>query len=72
MNTRFLERVTLVFAPLALVGTQGLFWLWWGERYHPAKFTAVLSFQLFLFASASAAATMFFAPSSVSTFVARS
>ena len=39
-----------VVAPLALLGTQWLFWLWWAERYHPVKFGAVLSFQLALFA----------------------
>lgn len=39
-----------VVAPLALLGTQWLFWLWWLERYHPVKFGAVLSFQLALFA----------------------
>jgi uncharacterized membrane protein len=38
-----------IVAPLALVGTQGLFWMWWAERYHPAKFGAVMSFQLVLF-----------------------
>lgn len=45
-----LWRRWLLVGLLALLGTQGLFWMWWLERYHPGKFTAVLSFQLALFA----------------------
>jgi uncharacterized membrane protein len=36
-------------APVALVGTQFLFWLWHGEHYHPEKRTAALLFQTFVF-----------------------
>jgi uncharacterized membrane protein len=32
-------------ATLALVGTQGLFWLWYQEHYHPEKLSAALAFQ---------------------------
>lgn len=32
-------------ASLAYAGTQFLFWLWWGEHYHPRKRSAVLLFQ---------------------------
>ena len=39
-----------IVVPLAMIGTQWLFWLWWLDRYHPVKFGAVLSFQLALFA----------------------
>ena len=45
-----LWRRWLIIGLLALIGTQWLFWTWWIDRYHPAKFTAVLSFQLALFA----------------------
>ncbi len=36
-------------ATLALVGTQGLFWLWYDEHYHPEKLTAALAFQAAVF-----------------------
>src|SRR5207302_1610973 len=34
---------------LAYVGTQILFWAWYGEHYHPEKRTAVLIFQTAIF-----------------------
>jgi uncharacterized membrane protein len=34
---------------VALVGTQLLFWIWWGQRYHPEKLAAALAFQAVLF-----------------------
>jgi uncharacterized membrane protein len=42
-------------APLAFGGTHLLFWLWYGEHYHPRKLIAVMIFQtgtfaIFLFA----------------------
>lgn len=37
-------------ATLALLGTQGLFWIWYAEHYHPEKLLAALGFQLGLFA----------------------
>jgi uncharacterized membrane protein len=37
-------------ATLALLGTQGLFWGWYAEHYHPEKLSAALAFQLGLFA----------------------
>jgi uncharacterized membrane protein len=36
-------------AALSLVGTQALFWLWYGDRYHPEKLVGVLAFQSTLF-----------------------
>jgi uncharacterized membrane protein len=36
-------------ATLALVGTQGLFWLWYNEHYHPEKMAAALAFQAAVF-----------------------
>jgi uncharacterized membrane protein len=35
---------------VALVGTQALFWGWYGEHYHPEKLAAALTFQVALFA----------------------
>jgi uncharacterized membrane protein len=35
---------------LALAGTQGLFWAWWDQHYHPEKLTAALLFQAGVFA----------------------
>lgn len=35
---------------VALVGTQGLFWFWYGENYHPEKFAWTLGFQIVIFA----------------------
>jgi uncharacterized membrane protein len=35
---------------LALLGSQGLFWLWYGEHYHPEKLAPALLFQLGVFA----------------------
>jgi uncharacterized membrane protein len=37
-------------ASVALAGTQGLFWLWWEENYHPEKLQAALLFQAAVFA----------------------
>jgi uncharacterized membrane protein len=37
------------FATVALVGTQGLFWAWYAEHYHPEKLAAALVFQLIVF-----------------------
>jgi uncharacterized membrane protein len=37
-------------ATVALLGTQLLFWGWYGEHYHPEKLGAALGFQLALFA----------------------
>lgn len=37
------------FASVALLGTQGLFWLWYGEHYHPEKLSAALGFQAVVF-----------------------
>jgi uncharacterized membrane protein len=37
-------------ASVALAGTQGLFWLWWDENYHPEKLEAALLFQAAVFA----------------------
>jgi uncharacterized membrane protein len=36
-------------ATLALLGTQGLFWSWYAEHYHPEKLSAALAFQHGLF-----------------------
>lgn len=36
-------------ATLALLGTQGLFWGWYAEHYHPEKMSAALAFQVGLF-----------------------
>jgi uncharacterized membrane protein len=38
-----------VVTTLALVGTHGLFWLWFFERYHPGKLNACLAFHLAIF-----------------------
>jgi len=37
-------------ATAALLGTQGLFWLWHRENYHPEKFEWALGFQLVIYA----------------------
>jgi uncharacterized membrane protein len=34
-----------LIAPVALLGTQALFWLWYGTWYHPEKLGAALLFQ---------------------------
>ena len=34
---------------LAFAGTHFLFWLWYGERYHPRKLAAVMAFQTIVF-----------------------
>ena len=39
-----------VVTTLALIGTHGLFWLWFYERYHPGKLNACLLFHLAIFA----------------------
>lgn len=39
-----------VLATLAVLGTQGLFWIWYAEHYHPEKLWPALAFQLGLFA----------------------
>jgi uncharacterized membrane protein len=39
-----------VIATVALLGTQGLFWAWYAEHYHPEKRTAALLVQLGIFA----------------------
>ncbi|HTU90561.1 MAG TPA: DUF2339 domain-containing protein [Gemmataceae bacterium] len=39
-----------VVATLSLLGTQGLFWGWYAEHYHPEKLLPALAFQLGLFA----------------------
>jgi uncharacterized membrane protein len=36
-------------APIGLLGTQLLYWLWRVERYHPEKFVAALAFQAVVF-----------------------
>ena len=40
----------LGLAPLAFIGTHLLFWLWYGEHYHPRKIIAVMIFQTGVFA----------------------
>jgi uncharacterized membrane protein len=35
---------------VALAGTQGLFWLWYSEKYHPEKLAWALGFQVLLYA----------------------
>ena len=37
-------------ASVALLGTQGLFWAWYDEHYHPEKLAAAIGFQVALFA----------------------
>jgi uncharacterized membrane protein len=37
-------------ASLALLGTQGLFWFWYAQHYHPEKLWPALAFQLGVFA----------------------
>jgi uncharacterized membrane protein len=37
-------------APVALLGTQGLFWMWYDVHYHPEKLAAALAFQGVVFA----------------------
>jgi uncharacterized membrane protein len=37
------------FASVALLGTQGLFWLWYAGHYHPEKLAAALGFQAVVF-----------------------
>jgi uncharacterized membrane protein len=44
-----LFRRWLFLAPLALVGTQGLYWAWHLSRYHPEKLVAALLFQTVIF-----------------------
>jgi uncharacterized membrane protein len=39
-----------IVATVALAGTQGLFWAWWAENYHPEKLEAALLFQVTIFA----------------------
>ena len=39
-----------VVTTLALVGTHGLFWIWYHEQYHPDKLPACVTFHLVLFA----------------------
>jgi uncharacterized membrane protein len=41
-----LFRRWLFLAPIALLGTHGLFWIWYFSHYHPEKFTAALVFQI--------------------------
>jgi uncharacterized membrane protein len=36
-------------ATVALVGTHAIFWLWFADRYHPAKRTAALTFECVVF-----------------------
>ena len=43
-------RVWPAVATLALLGTQGLFWAWYDEHYHPEKLAAAIGFQAALFA----------------------
>jgi uncharacterized membrane protein len=38
-----------IIATVALLGTQGLFWGWYAEHYHPEKLTAALLVQLGFF-----------------------
>ena len=35
---------------VAVLGTQGIFWAWYGERFHPEKLAAAIGFQTGLFA----------------------
>jgi uncharacterized membrane protein len=44
-----LFRRWIELAPLALLGTQALYWAWYDTRYHPEKFTAALVFQTVVF-----------------------
>jgi uncharacterized membrane protein len=44
-----LFRRWLFLAPIALVGTQTLYWSWHLSRYHPEKFAAAALFQLVIF-----------------------
>ncbi len=41
-----------VVGTLALLGSHGLFWVWYGENYHPAKLGWALAFQGALFSLA--------------------
>jgi uncharacterized membrane protein len=41
-----LFRRWLFLAPIALLGTQGLYWIWYFSNYHPEKFTAAVLFQI--------------------------
>jgi uncharacterized membrane protein len=45
-----LLRVWPAVATVALLGTQGLFWAWYEEHYHPEKLAAAIGFQAALFA----------------------
>jgi uncharacterized membrane protein len=45
-----LFRRWVILAPLALLGTQALYWGWHLSRYHPEKLAAALTFQVVLFA----------------------
>ena len=45
-----LFRRWLFLAPIALLGTQALYWSWHFERYHPEKLDAALAFQGVIFA----------------------
>jgi uncharacterized membrane protein len=44
-----LFRRWLFLAPIALLGTQGIFWIWYFDRYHPEKFAAAMTFQAVVF-----------------------
>jgi uncharacterized membrane protein len=44
-----LFRRWLFLAPIALLATQGLYWAWHLERYHPEKLAAALLFQIGVF-----------------------
>jgi len=45
-----LKRWSIVTA-VCYLGTQGLFWLWFGGQYHPEKFAWAIGFQSILFAT---------------------
>jgi uncharacterized membrane protein len=44
-----LFRRWLFLAPVALLGTQGLYWIWYFRNYHPEKLAAALLFQVGVF-----------------------
>jgi uncharacterized membrane protein len=46
----YLRRSWHALATIALLGTQGVFWLWYAENYHPEKLYAAALFQAALFA----------------------
>lgn len=48
--TASLYRRWPVVASVALLGTQWLYWMWYGSQYHPEKFGWAIGFQVVIFA----------------------